>query len=323
MAAPTQEPSAVAGALPPCPITRRPARRKVQEISSSLLRNIWRFGLGVDTARFFPAGGSVGLYESDCGLMFFEPRSPGDAAFYAHFYERVDAHRFLGTFLDSRTEYVEAARHVPPDALVIDVGCGAGQFCRHLPHAKFRGLDPFAPRDAGPAVVRETLEQHLESNAGRYDVATAFQVIEHVAEPREFAANMARLLRPGGLLILVAPLCPSPLSEMPNFLVNAPPHHMTWWSKAAFAALAGALGLDPVRIDELAASPHQGPIHWMHRLSLQRTDRAPNDVYFGSRPSWHASQILAYWLSRLAWRFKTLPDGARPIDVMLVARKPS
>jgi 2-polyprenyl-3-methyl-5-hydroxy-6-metoxy-1,4-benzoquinol methylase len=311
-----------ADALPPCPITRRPARRKVQEIGERFLRNIWRFGLGVDARRFFQDGKSLGLYESDCGLMFFEPRHPGDAAFYAQFYRRADVHRYLNSFVESRTEYLEAARHVPAGALVLDVGCGPGEFRRHLAHATFRGLDPYAPADADASVIRETLEQHLAHNAGSYDVVTAFQLIEHVAEPREFAAEMVKLLKPGGLLILVAPLHPSPLSEIPNFLINAPPHHMTWWSKPAFAALAETLGLEPVRIAELPASTHQGPIHWLHRLSFRHTEPPPNDRYYLDRLSWHASQVVAFWLARVAWRFKALPKGAKPIDVMLVARKP-
>lgn len=312
-----------ADALPPCPITRRPARRKVQDISERFLRDLWHFGLGVDTRRFFQDGKNVGLYESDCGLMFFEPRHPGDEAFYSQFYRRADVHRYLNSFAESRTEYAEAARHVPPGALVLDVGCGPGEFRHHLPHATFRGLDPFAPPDAHTSVVRETLEQHLNHNAGNYDVVTAFQLIEHVAEPREFAGEMVKLLKPGGLLILVAPLHPSPLSEIPNFLINAPPHHMTWWSQPAFAALADVLGLDPVRIAELPVSPHQGPIHWMHRFSLRHSDPAPNERYYAGRLSWHLSQIFAFSLAQLAARFKTLPAGARPIDVMLVARKPS
>jgi SAM-dependent methyltransferase len=294
----------------------------VQDVGERFLRNIWRFGLMVDTERFFTEGRPVGLYESDCGLMFFEPRPAGDDAFYSQFYRRVDAHAFLNAYLESRTEYVEAARHVPTGARVLDIGCGPGEFRTHLPHATFRGLDPFAPPEADASVVRETLEQHLARNAASYDVVTAFQVIEHVAEPREFAGQMAELLKPGGLMILAAPLHPSPLSELPNFLLNAPPHHMTWWTKDAFAALADALGLEPVVIDELPVSPHQGPIHWMHRFSFRHTPPPPHDYYFADRLSWHVSQIAAFWLAQLAIRFKPLPKGARPIDVMLVARKP-
>jgi SAM-dependent methyltransferase len=319
--APVRAPAAQA--LPPCPITRRPARRKVQDIGWRFLRNIWRFGLGVDAKRFFQEGRNFALYESDCGLMFFEPRFPGDEAFYSQFYRRVDAHRFLSRYLDSRIEYVEAARHIPSGALVLDIGCGPGEFRHHLPHATFRGLDPYAPPEADDLVVRETLEQHLAHGAGRYDVVTAFQVIEHVAEPREFAAQMVKLLKPGGLLILAAPLHPSPLTEIPNFLLNAPPHHMTWWSKEALAALAEVLAVEPVLIAELPASPHQGPLHWMHRLAFRHTDSPPHDRYFADLVSWHASQILGYWLAQIAWRLKPLPEGAAPIDVMLVARKPS
>jgi SAM-dependent methyltransferase len=308
--------------LPRCPITRRPARRKVQDVGAGFLRDMWRLMAGVDAARFFPAGGSIGLYESDCGLMFFEPRPAGDAEFYTKLFERFDTHRFMRKHARSRAEYIEAARHVPRGARVLDVGCATGEFRHHLPHATFCGLDPFAPPDADASVVRETLEQHLQRNAGGYDVVTAFQVIEHVAEPREFAEGLAKLLKPGGLLILGVPLHPSPLTEIPNYLINAPPHHMTWWSKDALAALSDALGLEPLAISALPASPQNGQTLWIQRLSLRRTDPPPNDAYFGNRVSWLLSPVLAYWLSQIAMRIKMLPRNAAPTAVMLVARKP-
>jgi SAM-dependent methyltransferase len=307
--------------LPRCPITGTPARRKVQGISAKFVRDMWRYAGGVDVDRFFAGRDEVGLYESECGLMFFEPRTAGDQAFYSEFYARIDAHGVLNAGIDSRVEYLAAARHIPPGAAVIDVGCGGGEFRRHLRHANFRGLDPFAPADAHESVLRESLEQHLQGNAGTYDVATAFQVVEHVTEPRAFVARMADLLKPGGLLIVVVPLHPSPLSEIPNWLLNAPPHHLTWWCKPALAALARELALDPVAIEELPVSPHQGPVLWLHRLCMVRTDPPPNERYFAAQWSWYAGLALAYALSRLAVRLKPLPAGARPVDVMLVARK--
>jgi SAM-dependent methyltransferase len=104
-------------------------------------------------------------------------------------------------------------------------------------------------------------------------------VIEHTSDPRGFAERLMRLLRPKGLLILCAPLHPSPLTEIPNFLNNVPPHHMTWWNTRAFSALAEQLALRPVEIAELPASPHNALVPWVHKFSFCRSGKAPDERY--------------------------------------------
>jgi SAM-dependent methyltransferase len=98
-------------------------------------------------------------------------------------------------------------------------------------------------------------------------------VLEHVADPRALAAAMAACLRPGGLLVLSMPIWPSPHTEMPNNLVNLPPHHLTWWTEGACRALCAALGLEPLRVGPLPTYPLQAPLHWSLRLCPARAAR--------------------------------------------------
>jgi SAM-dependent methyltransferase len=307
--------------MPPCPITGKPAKRKIQDVSKSLLRDMWRIVGGVDVGRFFDYPEPLSLYESDCGLMFFDPMRPGDDKFYSRFYYRIGAPRLFEQNDDTRVEYIEAARHIPAGARVLDVGCSIGGFRKHLPHAIFRGLDPFAPPEADSSVIRETLEDHARKYPGAYDAVSAFQVIEHVANPRAFVEQMIGLLKPNGLLILGVPSHPSPPTEIPNFIINAPPHHMTWWSTKALAALARELRLDPVIIADLPPSTYQGTVLWMNRLSPWHTDGPPNERYFAHRWSWHAGQAIGFVLGSIATRFKTMPSSARSTDAFMVARK--
>jgi len=306
---------------PTCPITGEPARA-VQSVSTKFVRHLWRLGQGVDVARLFTGVKRLTLYESPSGLMFFDPPIVGDADFYARFYAKWDIHKGLTEEVDRRVDFRRAARSVPEGATVIDIGCGPGLFRRHLPHARFVGLDPYAGPGADEAVIRETLERHAEANPAAYDVATAFHVIEHVSDPLGHARLMAKLLKPGGLLILAAPLHPSPLTDIPNFPLNLPPHHVTWWNAGAFRALVAELGLEVVALETLPVSPHQGVILWLWRLLALRTDPPPNARYVGHRWSWHVSLVLAYALARLAVRFRPVPSGAPDVDAFLVARKP-
>lgn len=309
-------------ALPPSPITGRPAKRRVQHISKSLLRALWGRGLGIDIGRLLESVPSLGLYEADDGLLFFHPAITGDSEFYAAFYAKVGAHEHLNRHVLERAEYRHAARHIAPNAAVLDIGCGFGAFRVHLPQAHYLGLDPFAPAEADSAVLREDLWAHAQRQPEAYDVVTAFQVIEHVADPRAFAEAMVRMLKPGGMLILCAPLYPSLISRLPNFLLNAPPHHVTCWNRSSFTALAEVFRLDIVELTDLAPSPHEGLIHWMQSLCPVKAGAGPDGLYFAHRWSWHLSLALSYAVARTAHRIKVLPPGARAAHVFMAARKP-
>ena len=260
---------------PPCPLTGRPPLRLVQVFSTRLLVNLWRIAGGVDVSALYHDCDRIELYESPVGLFYFHPMRAGGGDFYERFYRRIKAHEYLEFDVMRRVEFLFAASFVPEGAAVLDVGCGRGSFRHHVRHARYAGVDPFAPADADGAVARHTLDAHAGLHPGQYDVATAFQVIEHVSNPRLVVELMLRTLRPGGLLILAVPLHPSPLTEIPNFIVNAPPHHLTWWSERALRGLCDALSLEPLALRLLEPSPHAAVVHWMRRLSLARTPTGP------------------------------------------------
>jgi hypothetical protein len=49
---------------------------------------------------------------------------------------------------------------------------------------------------------------------------------------------MVEATKPGGLLCVGVPHIPSAITRIPNFLINAPPHHLTWWTRTALTDLA-------------------------------------------------------------------------------------
>jgi len=306
---------------PPCPITGDKARL-VQRISTEFLIAMWRIVGRIDASDHYRGLTHIELYEADSGLFFFHPMIPGSGAFYRELYAKWHAHDRLGASVMGRQEYVRAASHVRPGDRVLDVGCGEGAFRAHLPHADFRGLDPYAPDSADDRVHRETAAEHAARVGPAYDVVTAFQVIEHVADPLTLAREMTSLARPGGLIVFAAPLQPSILSEVPNNLVNAPPHHLTWWNERAFAALAGRLGLEVVENNPIPPSPYQSLIFWARRLSPARVGRGGTPPFFAHRWGWHASMAAGFGLGWAADRLFGLPRNAPPVDAFFVGRKP-
>jgi 2-polyprenyl-6-hydroxyphenyl methylase/3-demethylubiquinone-9 3-methyltransferase len=94
-----------------------------------------------------------------------------------------------------------------PGALLLDVACGGGLLAPHLP-AGYRhvGVDLSATalrvaRDQGVDVVRGDVTR-LPLHDGAADVVVAGEVLEHVARPDVVIAECARVLRPGGLLVI-------------------------------------------------------------------------------------------------------------------------
>lgn len=291
----------------------------IQQIHPKLLTRLWRHAGRVEVGHLLLPRGTIGLWESPCGLAFFHPAVEGDGALYPAFYQNVRAdHWLMDDAKAGRAEFSEAANLVEPGDRVLDVGCGLGAFGRRVPHASYTGLDPYAPEAAGPSVLRETVFEHAERNPGGYDVVCAFQVLEHSAAPLDLAEAMVRLLRPGGLFIVGVPTWPSPLVEIPNFPANATPHHLSWWNRQALEALSAELGLTPVLVKDLPPQRQHGLIHWMHWLSPVKA-RGP---YFRSAWSWHLSLIFSFMMAMLVGALLPLPPNARSIDCVLAARKP-
>lgn len=148
-----------------------------------------------------------------CGLVFVTPAPPRaalegayDEAYYRPWAAEVP-----------RRERIWRRRLAAVEALVarpgrlLDVGCGTGDF---LTLARARGWDvtgtelsPYAAKVAtsrGLTVVPgEVWEAGLPSD--RFDIATCWHVIEHVADPKRALEEIRRVLRPGGWLVLATP----------------------------------------------------------------------------------------------------------------------
>lgn len=131
---------------------------------------------------------------------------------------------------------------------MLEIGAGRGAFARRIRAKSYRGLE-FSPaaieraRAAGVELRRETVEEHAARHPGSSDVVCAFQVLEHVSDPRSFLAAAVRCLRPGGSLIVSVPAEDSFMAADRFDVLNMPPHHLTRWTDRALGAVAGLLGL--------------------------------------------------------------------------------
>src|SRR5271166_3438402 len=237
--------------------------------------------------------------------LFFRPAREGDHLFYSGLYARLKAAR-LFTHETVREEFLIAARRIPAGARVLDVGCGPGNFRQCVPHAEYTGLDPHYAGDSPVAGIRaETLADHVVGHAASYDAVCCFEVIEHVRDPKTLFAEIVAAARPGGLICVSVPRAQSPMTRIPNFLINAPPHHLTWWSDAALRALASGAGVEVESVESASWGSNSG-IYWIERLSPIKC----RDVHFRGALSWHAASAIASLLGIAVSRLFGVPKAS-------------
>ena len=313
------DPAGCSPAPPRCPITGRPALRRIQVISSSLLIPLWSISFGVDVRRALAEVRRFELWESPCGLAFFTPMVAGDKAFYDKLYTGLgDDGPWTAAEL-ARSDYPRAAARIRPGNSVLDVGCGPAGFARLVRHARYVGLDrSVEARKVGAEVRGETIAQHAATHPESYDFVCAFHVLEHIPDPAQFITDMIRCLRPGGGLILAVPSWPSAITDIPNFTINGPPHHLTWWTEAALRALASGFGLAVESGETLPASPAFSIVYWMGRLAPKVTGRR----FFRHAWLWHFGLLWSWLAGRVCNALLTMPTRAHSFELMLVARKP-
>jgi SAM-dependent methyltransferase len=189
--------------------------------------------------------------------------------------------------------YRFAARHARPGRL-LDIACGVGYGTRLLADdapgvSRAVGVDvsedavAYARRRyARPGVDFLAADAVRFADPEGFDTIVSLETVEHVDDPEALAASLARLLRPGGVLVASVPTTPS---------VDVNPHHRHDFSERSFRRLFGRHGL--VEIDSLRQVQPVRP-----GAVLARSERRLADV----RPRlarWYAAHPGA--LARRAW----------------------
>ena len=142
-------------------------------------------------------------------------------------------------------------RHAPRARRLLDVGCGTGAFL-----SVARDSYACAGQDVSAeaaAVVRDRLGlpayggelAALDPTAGRFDVVTLFDVIEHVPEPAATLRTVCRLLAPRGIVLITTGDVDSLICRLTGrwWHLMTPPEHLTFFSRDGLTRVVVRQGL--------------------------------------------------------------------------------
>lgn len=162
---------------------------------------------------------------TQCGTVYTNPR-PSQKLLH-DFYATSQNYEYWNKYVFPAAEHVRRTRIFRPRAervleycdslgieshTLIEVGAGFGIFCEEISKlGMFERIIAVEPtpdlaetcRSKGLEVIHLPIEEVDEEEIA--DVVAAFEVIEHLFSPRSFVVQCARLLRPGGLLVLTCP----------------------------------------------------------------------------------------------------------------------
>lgn len=245
--------------------------------------------------RHMPAETCRLLECSACGFRFFSGATAGDGEFYASL-SAASAYYAL-----SRWEFGWVKERLVPGGVVLDAGCGPGEFLSEISLVASRAvgleMNPSAIESArrkGLEVYPEELEVFSRNNAGRFDAACAFHLLEHVEAPTTLLRSLVRCVRPGGGIFLSVPNRDRSAKSSLEPL-DCPPHHLSRWGAEQLRRIGGSTGL---RLRELAFEPVD--------ISVPAA-RIRDAVTRGVEKIPVAGKILGDTAGKVAWRVVLAP----------------
>jgi len=187
------------------------------------------------------------------------------------------------TFADmaSYRPFFQCARQ-PVGATLIDLGCGVGRFCQAASAYGWNvgGIDiseraiSIGRRYAKFSMRNMSIEELLARDE-RYDVATAFEVLEHLSNPGKFLVQMRTLLKPDGQIFCTVPNWNC--SEVQNAIQRdwLPPIHLLFFTKSSLAEAARRADLRNIVVGEIWCDSF--PAKWSRRARwiVRRILRGP------------------------------------------------
>jgi methionine biosynthesis protein MetW len=127
----------------------------------------------------------------------------------------VDPCRYDGDYSTDAFEVAGILRSFLPSGVrVLDVGCGTGSMTNIVNYGKDNIVSGIEPDETRAAIARSRgievfcgalTEEYCQIQQQNFDVIILADVLEHVADPALLLDFAARLLNPGGIVLISVP----------------------------------------------------------------------------------------------------------------------
>lgn len=157
---------------------------------------------------------------------------------------------FADKFAKAKADKVEAANS--GKGTLLDIGCGKAEFISEMKSRgwKATGIDIDPRAEAfGKAKGQDVRRCSLEDTSypdNYFDVITLWNVLEHLRRPDWTMKECARILKPGGLLVVSVPNTESVQSRsmLRSWFQLDPPIHLFHYSQTNLRRFIGDIGFD-------------------------------------------------------------------------------
>jgi SAM-dependent methyltransferase len=201
----------------------------------------------------------------DCGHVFQNPAvsQRGLDYYYDQFYDGVSEEQTEVIFASLGRSYrdrVEAVAQFTEPRAWLDVGTGHGHFClvarQRWPEARVDGLDMSETVEEAQrrgwvdTAYRGLFHEQADGLAWSYDVVSMHHYLEHTREPRQEIAAAAKVLEPGGYLMIEVPDPESSWARLGRFwLCWMQPQHLHFIPCGNLVAALDETGFDVLSIE--------------------------------------------------------------------------
>ena len=256
---------------------------------------------------------------SRCGTIYMRPRPSRDVM--ASYYSNSENYQYWAEHIfpaseGSRREKIHKPwfqrilgycdRYAVARGTLLEVGAGFGTFASVATEsAEFRQVVAVEPtpemaeacRIRGVHVIELPIEK-ITDEVTAVDVAVAFEVIEHLYCPREFVEQCARLMRPGGLLVLS---CPNgqgfDVSTLGPISLAVDPEHVNLFNPGALSLLVESCGFKVLEV----STPGRLDAEFVRTAALEGKFDLSNQPFL--------RRVLIDEWDRLGWPFQQFLAG--------------
>jgi SAM-dependent methyltransferase len=175
---------------------------------------------------------------------------------------RGEANGVDATRIDTYIPFFREMRPFPGRNQLLDVGCGGGRFCRAAARAGWKtlGIDVSAvalqfARDVEPLDYRVLELPAVTEACGRFDVITAFEVIEHQAELSRFLRCVRDALQNQGRFFCTVPAWEHPEVRSATRPDWVPPIHLLFFTRVSLGSVLRLNGFEVLNTGYIPAGP--------------------------------------------------------------------